>query len=311
MTRGRRAAVVGGSIGGLTVALLLRELGWEVEVFERSGAALQSRGAGIVVHPMAVRYVVERGVSDLDRVTVAADRLRYVDADGAVVFEEWSPYRFTGWNTLYRTLRGRLPSRGYRLGSAMVAFEELGDHVEVRFADGGRERCDLLVCADGPASTGRSQLLPEVVPLYSGYVGWRGTVTDAALTHSTLEQLRGSIVYHLMPGSHILIYPIPAVDGSMAPGHRLMNFVWYRNVAPGADLEALMTDREGSRRELSVPPGAVGEVHLAELRDAARRLPPALGEIVSKADEPFIQPVMDVEVTRMAFGRACLLGDAA
>ena|SRR5665213_1069848 len=46
-----RATVVGGSIGGLTAALLLRDEGWDVHVHERSPAALQSRGAGIVVHP--------------------------------------------------------------------------------------------------------------------------------------------------------------------------------------------------------------------------------------------------------------------
>ena len=47
-----RVGVVGGSIGGLTAALVLRDLGCEVDVFERSGTALEARGAGIGLHPM-------------------------------------------------------------------------------------------------------------------------------------------------------------------------------------------------------------------------------------------------------------------
>ena len=46
-----RAIIAGGSIAGLFAgALLLRE-GFAVDVFERSGEALASRGAGIASHP--------------------------------------------------------------------------------------------------------------------------------------------------------------------------------------------------------------------------------------------------------------------
>lgn len=38
-----RVLVAGGSIGGLTTALLLRDLGYEVSIFERSSAALEFR----------------------------------------------------------------------------------------------------------------------------------------------------------------------------------------------------------------------------------------------------------------------------
>ncbi len=34
--------------------------------------------------------------------------------------------------------------------------------------------------------------------------------------------------------SHILVYPIPALDGSVTEGDRLINIVWYVNVAQGA-----------------------------------------------------------------------------
>ena len=42
-----RALVIGGSVGGLFAAHMLRSIGWEVVVFERSGDDLVRRGAGI------------------------------------------------------------------------------------------------------------------------------------------------------------------------------------------------------------------------------------------------------------------------
>ena len=51
--------IVGGSLGGLTAALVLRDLGCEVDVFERSSEALKARGAGIATHPSTTRYFEE------------------------------------------------------------------------------------------------------------------------------------------------------------------------------------------------------------------------------------------------------------
>ena len=36
-----------------------------------------------------------------------------------------------------------------------------------------------------------------------------------------------------------------------------------------------------------------------------------LAEVVQQTAEPFIQVIVDLEVPRMAFGRSCLIGDAA
>jgi 2,6-dihydroxypyridine 3-monooxygenase len=44
---------------------------------------------------------------------------------------------------------------------------------------------------------------------------------------------------------------------------------------------------------------------------AEARLPPQIAEVVLAVDSPFLQVIYDIEVSRMAFGRVCLVGDAA
>jgi 2,6-dihydroxypyridine 3-monooxygenase len=312
VSRWPRVAVVGGSLGGLTAALVLRDLGCQVEVFERSVAELESRGAGIVVLDETVRYFAERTDLGLDRLTTATDRLRYLGPDGAVVYEEPRRYRYSSWHTIYRTLLGCFGRGRYRLGRELAGFHQRGEQVELRFADGSTAGSDLLVCADGIASGARARLQPQARAAYAGYVAWRGTVEERQLGREVRALLADSICYQVMPNSHILLYPIPALDGSVVPGRRLANFVWYRNYAAGEALEDLMTDRDGVRREITLPPGAARQAHLAELRTlAAARLAPQLAEVVGRCRRPFVQVIFDIEVERMAFGRVCLIGDAA
>lgn len=305
-------AVVGGSLGGLTAALVLRDAGCDVTVYERSQIELAGLGAGIVVQEATVRYLVERLGIALEDISVSARVLQYLDADGAVSFERSSPYRFTAWNTVYRALLGALGEQRYRRGHALVGFDRDVDGVDVRFANGTSARVDLLVCADGVASTARKRLLPEVEPRYSGYVGWRGTVTESLLSPATFTALSDAITYGLIPDSHIVAYQIPSVVGGTAEGERLVNFVWYRNVAEGAELDELMTDRDGLPRPLSLHPGIVQQRYVDAIRQVAdASLPPQLAEMVVRTPQPFVQTIVDVEVPRMVFGRVCLIGDSA
>ena len=310
MTAWPRVGVVGGSLGGLTAALVLRDLGCEVEVWERSTAELESRGAGIVVLDETLRYLRERTSLMVDDVTIATSTLRYLDRSGSVVHERPQPYRYSGWHTIYRALLGSMDPARYHLGVEVSAFVSEADEVRATIGDDPAV-VDLLVCADGIGSSARRRLLPGVSPSYSGYAAWRGTVPEERMEDGTLAALADALVYQVVPESHILVYPIPNVDGTTEPGRRLLNFVWYRNYA-GMALHRLMIDREGVRRDTTLPPGTVDPVHVAEMRAfAMSNLAPPMAAVVLAADDPFVQAVFDIEVPRMAFGRTCLIGDAA
>jgi 2,6-dihydroxypyridine 3-monooxygenase len=307
-----RVAIVGGSLGGLTAALVLRDVGCDVIVHERSSSALEARGAGIAILDETVRWFAERTATDPDSLCSATHHIRFLAADGSVVHEKEHRYRFSSWNTIYRALLADLPTERYRLGHEVVALRQDGAGVDVELRSGARHRADLVVCADGIGSAVRTQLMPEVAPRYAGYVAWRGTLPEADLPEDTFHALADAITYQVLPDSHVLAYPIPGPDGAIRPGERLMNFVWYRNVPAGEPIDALMTDRSGRPRSVSLPPGEARGEFVERLRaDAKADLAPVLAQVVGAVAEPFVQAVHDIEVPRMVDGRVCLIGDAA
>lgn len=307
-----RVVVVGGSLAGLNAALWLREAGCDADVFERSPVRLEGRGAGIVLHPATIRYLVEHGVA-VEELGEKARRLRYLGKRGELLDDGPCPYRFTSYNALYEGLRVAWADDRYHLGAECTGCEQDERGATAVFADGRRERGDLLVFADGVNSTGRRQLFPDRGAVYAGYVAWRGTIAPGGLDEVAFEELAASITYYvLVGGGHVLVYPIPERLGGAAGARRLINWLWYRNVPSGTELEELLTDRGGVRLETSVPPGRVAQEQLRTLvADAERALPPQLAAAVAATAEPFIQVVFDIDVPQMAVGRVCLVGDAA
>ncbi|GEL24585.1 hypothetical protein PSU4_35390 [Pseudonocardia sulfidoxydans NBRC 16205] len=307
--------VVGGSLGGLNAALALADLGCDVRVFERSASALQARGAGIVALDETLRWFTGRPGVDPESLCSFTSWVRFLDPSGGVVHERCHRNRFSSWNTIYRAMledfASLAPGR-YGLGREVTTVTPDGDGVLVTDAAGVTTRADLVVAADGITSPTRAALLPDVAPRYAGYVAWRGTVPEAELPEKVFAELRDAITYQVLADSHVLVYPIPGPSGSVVAGERLMNFVWYRNVAPGRVFDDVMTGVDGQVRSVSLPPGAMRPEHVDALRgDARQLLAPVIADAIEAVAEPFVQAVFDIEVPRMAFGRVCLAGDAA
>jgi 2,6-dihydroxypyridine 3-monooxygenase len=304
-------AIIGGSLGGLTAALTLRDLGCAVTIYERSPKALVGLGAGIVLNPVTVRYLVERRGIDLNSISVRSRVVRYLNTQGEIAHEQAVNYRFSSYNALYRGLLDAFSSEHYLLGSNVEGFTTDGSGATISLTKGGTAHYDLLVCADGVRSAARKIIAPEAVSGYAGYVAWRGTIPPTRLSSATAQLLNNAICYYLMPNSHLLTYPIPMVDQADAGAAPHLNWLWYRNIPAGPALDALLTDRHGQRREVSVPADAVAPEQQARLQADAAHLPPPLAELVAATETPFVQAIVDTEVERMVHQRACLIGDAA
>jgi len=311
-----RILVVGGSLGGLMVANLLLRAGHDVTVLERSLRSLQGRGAGIVTHESLRQALRAAGVI-VDHTLGIPVALRVVlGTDGQTLCEWGHPQILTSWGRLYALLENALPAGHQRLGASVQSVATDDDHVSVKLASGEVLRADLLIAADGIRSTVRSGLLPDVKPLYAGYVAWRGVCDEAVLSRHTRETLFPHFGFGLPAGEQLIGYPVAGDShnnsDSTAVGQRRWNFVWYRPAAAGAALDTLMTDADGQHHPEGIPPQWVSWRHIAAMRQAARdKLAPQFAEIVEKTAQPFLQPIYDLVSPQLAHGRIALMGDAA
>jgi 2,6-dihydroxypyridine 3-monooxygenase len=86
-----RVVIAGGSLGGLSAALWLRDAGCDVDVCERLPAPLEGQGAGIVLNPATVRWFVEREGIDVSELGLAARFLRYEQGDSIMPADANAP----------------------------------------------------------------------------------------------------------------------------------------------------------------------------------------------------------------------------
>jgi len=311
-TRPLRVLIAGGSLGGLYAGLALRSMGCDVDIFERSQGLMEDRGAGLSVHEAMLAYLEEHGIATSDEVNIYCRLRRFVDRDGKTLAVSWAPQRRTSWDVLYRQLRKAFPDANYHFNEELLSFDQDDSAVHAKFKSGKTLDADLLVCADGVHSHCRSILLPQVRPQYVGYVAWRGVVQERDVAPEVVDELKDRFTFYQMPHSHFLTYLIPGPKGSVAPGERRLNWVWCINRPDGRELEELLLDNRGQQRHFSVPPGFLGEDFVRWIHVHAKEmLPPVFREEVLATSEPFVQPIFDVSVPQMAFGRICLLGDAA
>ena len=308
---GASAIVVGGSIGGLTTALLLRDLGFTVDVYERTPGPLDGRGSGIVLQPDTIRWFTERSTQDIANLSTSTDYVQYLDRSGDVLFRERCTWTYTSWGTFYRALLADFGTEHYHYGEYACGFGQDDSSATVRFVSGRTESADLIVFADGVTSVARQRFDAEATLHYAGYIGWRGTVPMSDLDPGTQSVLQDAITYDVIPHSHITMYPIPG-ENSLALQDRMMNYVWYRNVTAGPDLTEMLIDKRGFPGAVSVHPGQVQDRYVAEMKQAAADLlAPAVANVVTATETPYLQVLSDVRSTRMAQGRVALIGDAA
>jgi 2-polyprenyl-6-methoxyphenol hydroxylase-like FAD-dependent oxidoreductase len=303
-----RALVVGGSVGGLFAAHMLRSIGWDVIVFERSGDNLMRRGAGIgassalfdVMQRIGVPFGTSNGIALVSRV--------WLESNGNIAAEVPTNGGFAiAWAHLYQALKEALPSECCCFDRTLVRVEERADIVTAIFADGSSASGSLLIAADGIDSTVRRQFLPEVVPRYAGYVCWRGVVEEPDAPRSVQLRLFDRVAFCFPAGELFLGIPNPGING-----RRRYYFVWYRPVDYQSTLQDLCTDATGKRHGVAIPPPLIRHEFIRELKASAETLlAPEMATIVARTEQPLLQAVFDLESPQLVFGRVVILGDAA
>jgi 5-methylphenazine-1-carboxylate 1-monooxygenase len=299
--------VVGGGIGGLTLALELHRVGVPVRVFEAVPEVAQV-GVGITVLPHATRVLADLGL--LDELTargVPTVESVFYNRFGQFVYREptgtaaglaWpqmAMHRADLYDVLLEAARARLGDERLTFGARFVRADQDEKSVTARFvhADGTESTAtgSVLVGCDGIHSAVRKQLHPaDPPPLYQGFTMWRG-VTPWQPFLSGASMLRVG----WYSSGKLTIYPCrDAVD---AEGNQLMN--WIAAIEDHRDIE-----RDWGRR------GRL-EDFLGTFADWTFDFldVPAL---LRSADAILEYPMVDQEpLERWTFGRITLLGDAA
>ncbi|RQR78929.1 MULTISPECIES: FAD-dependent monooxygenase [unclassified Burkholderia] len=306
-----KIVIAGGSIAGLATALTLDCIGHDVTVYERSPSPLRGQGGGVAVLRRMMAFLEQHGRHCRQMISVPTRRRRWIERDGSVTRDEPEMLPFSSWDAVYRSLCDTLPRGRIRYGRAVSGFEQDAGGVDVHLGD-ERIRADVLIAADGAGSSLRTRLFPGHAPSFAGYLAWRGIVDEAGFEPAAIAPLVENMTLHKAPGELFMAFLIPALDGSLVPGTRRFNWLWYRNEADRAALRRHLTDRNGNVHHASVHPGMLTDETVASLRQLAQeRLPASLSQLVLATRAPFNQAIFDVLSPAFADGRVALVGDAA
>ncbi len=307
-----RVLVIGGSLVGLIAGNLFHRAGWDVQVFERVSGNVEGRGAGITILPGLVDGFRAAG-ADVSEQALGVELPARIalDKSGRIVAERPFSQVMTSWKRLYDELKKVFPNENYRAGMTLERVEQEDKKITACFAGGERVEADLLIAADGLRSTVRAQFLPGTKPHYAGYIAWRCLTDEGDLSAPTHAALFNRYSVCVAPGQQGIGYAVPGSGHSVEPGRRQYNTVWYYPV-PEDGLRRLMTDDTGHYHPNGIPPGLLSsQIRQEMIENASQVLAPQFAEAVRRARLHFFQPIVDLELPRLVFGRAVIIGDAA
>ena len=301
-------AIVGGGIGGLTLALALHQRGLACRVYE-SAPEVRELGVGITLLPHAMRELTALGLGEsLASQGIENRESCFFNRFGQLIYSE-PRGRIAGYPvpevgihrgrvhlTLWRAAVERLGAPSLLTDHQCTGLEQSGGRVTLRFhsTQTGAARdpitADVVVACDGVNSAVRRQFYPDETLCFGGINTWRGvTRAKPFLTGRSYVRV-GSI-----QRGNLVIYPI--ADDADGDGRQLIN--WTSQVAqPGYERNDW---NKPGRLEDFLPIYAGWTFDWLDIPDLLRR-----------SDVIFEYPMVDRDpIDRWTFGRVTLLGDAA
>jgi 2-polyprenyl-6-methoxyphenol hydroxylase-like FAD-dependent oxidoreductase len=188
MGRSERFAIVGGGIGGLSVAIAMQKKGYNVSVLE-SAPLLKPIGAGLALAGNAVKAFIEMGISeDVLNAGSVLKKLSIKDPIGRILAETDSEKISAKYNVvnnftihradLHRVLLSHLSEGTVQLNKSVADFIQTSSFIKIIFQDGSTTEADYVIACDGVHSAFRKKLIPGSKPRYAGYTCWRAVIND-------------------------------------------------------------------------------------------------------------------------------------
>jgi 6-hydroxynicotinate 3-monooxygenase len=286
-------AVVGAGIGGLATAATLRQVGFDVQVYEQAGRFARV-GAGIQMMPNSMKVLRGLGLEDrLRRVAFAPISHLNREWDSGEISNELpmpeerfgAPYLCMHRAELHAALASVVPSASVHLGKKLISLEQSESGVTLGFADGSRAQADVVVGADGVHSVVRELIVGREQPIHRGRVAYRA-VFPARLVRDV--EIGLSRTKWWGPDRHIVVYYTT----------RARDEVYFVTSVP-EPVEWLTVESWS----------ATGDV--AELRDAFAGFHPEVRAVLEACPACHKWAILEREpLMRWTLGQVVLLGDA-
>ncbi|AFZ49196.1 FAD-dependent urate hydroxylase HpxO [Dactylococcopsis salina] len=180
-----KVTIIGAGIGGLTTGIALKNIGYDVEIYERT-RELRPAGAGISLWSNGIKVLNRLGLGEkvaaiggeMNRMEYRShtdEQLSAIDLRPLVDRVGERPYPVARTD-LQQMLRDAFGKDKLHLGCKCVGVEQDETSATAIFEDGDRVKSDLIISADGIHSTIREYVTGEVTPRFADYVNWNGLV---------------------------------------------------------------------------------------------------------------------------------------
>ena len=206
---GLKFCVVGGGIGGMAVAVALRQLGAQVTLLEQT-SSLTEVGAGLQISANGMVVLRELGVVGDDPETGqrSAGTVLCDYRNGRVISRVSGPaagstYYFHRTDLL--DLLHRAAERAgvdIRLGVRVVEVCRHSGEAEIVTESGERLRAECAIAADGGRSAIRPILNGPEAPEFTHQIAWRATIPWSGHSDASCALLI------MGPGRHVVSYPL-------------------------------------------------------------------------------------------------------
>ncbi len=219
--------IIGGGIGGLTLALSLHQAGIACRVFE-AAPGIKALGVGVNLLPHGMRELTELGLQEkLAGIAVETKELCFYNRFGQFIFREprgrgagyeWpqlSIHRADLHEVLLKETRSRLGADSVVLNKKCISVSEDG---KAEFEDGSSVAGSCIIGCDGIHSAVRRQLFPgEGPPAYQGINMWRGVTRMKPFLSGASMAVAG-----WLEAGKMVVYPIRKPEPG---GLQLVNWV--------------------------------------------------------------------------------------
>jgi salicylate hydroxylase len=213
-----KIVIIGAGIGGLTLALALRQRGIEADIYEQA-SQLTEIGAAIALSANGTRELTRLGCLEaIAAVSTEPTELIYrgwqsdariaafpVRQDGAYQREFAAPYFGIHRADLQKILSGKHGGERLHLGHRLEKLVESREGVSLEFSNGHKAMADIVIGADGVRSAVRRYVAGSVQPRYSRTSAFRGIVPIEALPSLPDPE---AIQFWMGPNAHLLHYAI-------------------------------------------------------------------------------------------------------